>query len=124
MDVKQIVPIFVIFGSLIATGPLNATEAISVTVWPTVTVAHGAAQVKVLLERNDENRSLTWEVDGPEYYRSSTQSLEGSAAPKSWFFLVRDLPEGEFDVRATVKRTNDSEAVALSKIIVIAGGQR
>ena len=63
-------------------------------------------------------------MDGPDYYRSSTQPLEGSAAPKSWFFFIRDLPEGEFDIRATVKRSNNSEAVALTKLTVIPGGNR
>ena len=47
-----------------------------------------------------------------------------SAAPKSWFFFIRDVPEGEFDIRATVKRSNNSEAVALTKLTVIPGGNR
>jgi hypothetical protein len=124
MNVKHIILALALFGSLLATRPLNADEPISISVRPTVTVARATAQVKVFVERNDENRTLTWEVDGPTYYRSSTQPLEGSAAPKNWFFFVRDLPEGEFDVRATVTRSNNSESVALTKIIVVAGGQR
>ena len=123
-NVRHIVLAIVIIGTLIAVTPLNANEPITVTVWPAVTVARGNAQLKVFVERNNDNRSLMWEVDGPDYYRSSTQPLEGSAAPKSWFFFIRDLPEGEFDVRATVKRSNNSEAVALTKLTVIPGGNR
>ena len=82
----------VLFGSLFAAIPLNADQPITVTVWPSVAVAHGNAQLKVFVERNDANRTLSWEVDGPDYYRSSTMQLEGASAPKSWFFFVRDLP--------------------------------
>jgi hypothetical protein len=111
----------VLFGSLFAAMPLNADEQISLSVRPAVAVARGNAELKVLVERNDANRALTWEVDGPGYYRSSTQQLEGSAAPKSWFFFVHDLPEGEFNVRATVMRNNNSESVAQAKLVVLAG---
>lgn len=42
------------------------------------------------------------EHDGPNYARSSRTSLEGASAPPSWFFVARGLPEGEYNVRATV----------------------
>jgi hypothetical protein len=48
------------------------------------------------------NRVLLWEVDGPNYYRSSELQLDGAAAPRSYVFLVRDLPAGQFEIRATV----------------------
>jgi hypothetical protein len=120
------VPFFatVLFGSLFAARPLNADQPITVSVWPSIAVARGNAQLKVFIQPNDANRTLSWEVDGPDYYRSSTMQLEGALAPKSWFFFVRDLPEGEFDVRARVKRNNNSESVALSKITVMPGMAR
>jgi hypothetical protein len=111
----------VLFGSLIAANPLKADTPIAVSVYPTIAVARGTAQLRVLIEPNDANRALTWEVDGPSYYRSSTTQLDGTAAPKSWFFFVHDLPEGEYDVRATVVRSNNSESMAMSKIVVVAG---
>jgi hypothetical protein len=108
-------------GSLIAARPLNAAEPISVSVRPTVALARANAQLRVLVERNDANRALTWEVDGPGYYRSSTTQLDGTAAPKSWLFFVSDLPEGDYDVRATVTRSNNSQSMASSKIVVMSG---
>jgi hypothetical protein len=109
------------FGAIIAARPLNAGEPISVSVYPTIAVARGSAQLRVLVERNDANRALTWEVDGPGYYRSSTMQLDGTFAPKSWFFFVRDLPEGVYEVRATVMRNNRSQSMAMSKIVVVSG---
>jgi hypothetical protein len=100
---------------------ITADEVLTIAVRPAVTVARGTAQLKILLERNDRNRSLTWEVDGPSYYRSSRMELEGASAPRSWFFFVRDLPEGEYDIRVTVKRNDDSQTVAASTIKVLPG---
>jgi hypothetical protein len=96
-------------------------DEVSIAVRPAVVVARGEAQLKILVERDDRNRSLTWEVDGPAYYRSSRVELDGSSAPRSWFFFVRDLPEGEYDVRATVSRNDRSSAVAISNIRVMGG---
>jgi hypothetical protein len=117
--VKQICAAVILFGTFGAAAPLNADEPISVAVNPAVTMARGSANLRVFVERNDSNRTLTWEIDGPDYYRSSTTQLEGAAAPRSWFFLVRDLPQGEFDIRATVTRNNNSQAVAKTRIIVM-----
>jgi hypothetical protein len=111
----------VLLGSLFGAIPLNADEPITISVWPSIAVARGNAELKVLIQRNDANRTLSWEVDGPDYYRSSTMPLEGASAPKSWFFFVRDLPEGEYQVRATVMRNNSSQSVAISKIVVVSG---
>jgi hypothetical protein len=119
--VRHILTAVVLFGSLIASKPLDADTPIALSVYPTVAVARGTAQLRVLVERNDANRALIWEVDGPNYYRSSTTQLDGTAAPKSWFFFVHDLPEGEYAVRATVIRSNNSESMAMSKIVVVSG---
>jgi hypothetical protein len=114
------------FGFAVAAGilagslHLNADEAISITVRPSVTSFRGNAQLKVLVSRNEQNRTLVWEVDGPNYYRSSSIPLDGAAAARSYFFVVKDLPGGEFDVRATVKR-NDSSAVADRSTLKVIG---
>ena len=100
---------------------LSADEAISLTVRPAVTSFRGSAQLKVLVSRNERNRTLVWEVDGPNFYRSSLITLDGAAAARSYFFTVKDLPSGEFDVRATVKR-NDSSTVMDRSTITVVGG--
>jgi hypothetical protein len=115
------------FGVVLAAGVLSgsmhmsADEAVSITVRPAVTSYRGSAQLKVLVSRDDKNRVLTWEVDGPSYYRSSSIALDGAASPRSYFFVVKDLPSGEFDVRATVKRNDSSAAMDRSTIKVVGG---
>jgi hypothetical protein len=98
---------------------LKADTPISVTVTPSVTIASGDTRLKVLLERNEMNRALIWEVDGPNYYRSSAMSIEGASAAKRYLFTVRDLPEGKFEVRVTVRRTDNSQSVDRSQLVVI-----
>src|SRR5687767_6534115 len=115
------------FGVILAVGVLagsmqmSADEAISITVRPAVTSYRGSAQLKVLVSRDEKNRVLVWEVDGPNYYRSSSIALDGAASPRSYFFMVKDLPGGEFDVRASVKRNDSSVATDRSSIKVVGG---
>ncbi len=115
------------FGLALAAGVLagsmhsSADEAISITVRPAVATVKGNAQVKVLVARNEMNRSLVWEVDGPNYYRSSSMELAGAASPRSYFFVLRDLPAGEFEVRASVLRVDKSVAMDRSSIRVVGG---
>jgi hypothetical protein len=115
------------FGLAIAVGVLagsmqmSADEAISITVRPAVASFRGSALLRVLVSRNEKNRMLIWEVDGPNYYRSSSITLDGAAAARSYFFMMKELPAGEFEVRATVKRNDSTAAVDRSTLMVIGG---
>lgn len=111
----------VVAGILAGSMQMSADEAISITVRPAVTSYRGSAQLKVLVSRNERNRLLVWEVDGPNYYRSSSIALDGAASPRSYLFVVKDLPGGEFDVRATVRRNDKSATTDRSTIKVIGG---
>ena len=118
---KRYLGLTVAAGVLAGSMQMSADEAISITVRPAVTSFRGSAQLRVLVSRNEKNRVLVWEVDGPSYYRSSSITLEGAAAARSYFFMLKDLPGGEFDVRATVKRNDSSAAMDRSTIKVIGG---
>ena len=100
---------------------LSADEAIKMFARPRVVAAQGSALLKVIVERNAMNRTLIWEVDSRSYYRSSTMQLEGSSAARSYFFTLRDLPEGHFDVRVRLVRNDDTEMMDRTRIIVGGG---
>lgn len=108
-------------GCLTGSMHTSADEAITISVRPAVTSYRGSAQLKVLVSRHEKNRALVWEVDGPNYYRSSSILLDGAASPRSYVFVVKDLPSGEFDVRATVRRNDNSVVVDRSSIKVVGG---
>jgi len=112
-------------GLMLAAGVLagsmqsSADAPISITVRPAVAHTNSEARVKVLVARNERNRSLVWEVDGPNYYRSSAMELDGASSPRSYFFTMRDLPAGSFEVRASVRRDDNSVSMDRSAIRVI-----
>jgi hypothetical protein len=117
--VRYIFVLAILIGALNSAAPLNADEPITVSIYPTIAVARGEAHLMIQVERNDQNRTLNWEVDGPSYYRSSTAQLDGAESPRSWFFAVKDLMPGAYDIRATVKRSNNSESVAVTQMKVL-----
>jgi hypothetical protein len=117
---KRYVRFFLLAGCIAGTShPAAGTQEVTLSVRPSVAVEHGTAMLLVLVERNELNRVLQWEMDGPNYYRSSTRQLDGAASPRTWTFTVRDLPEGEYGIRATVRRSNDSQVYALGQIRVV-----
>ena len=99
----------------------SADEPISIAVRPSVVNYRGNAQLKVLVARDEKNRQLVWEVDGPGYYRSSSFELAGASAPRSYTFIIRNLPAGEMEVRATVKRSDRSQATDRRGLTVVGG---
>ena len=111
----------IILASWIVAGSLqlNADDAVTIAVRPRVTNIGGTAELKVLVSRNEANRKLLWEIDGPNFYRSSEVQLDGASAPRSYLFRVHNLPSGEFEVRATVKRNDESTAADRSDLRVI-----
>ena len=62
---------------------ISAIAPVSIAVRPAVTVSRGTAQLKILVERNDRNRLLKWEVDGPSYYRSSQTHSKAHRHPEA-----------------------------------------
>jgi hypothetical protein len=117
---KRYARLILLAGYLAASSQMMAaTEPISITVRPEIAMANGNARLKVLVERNDLNRRLMWEFDGPNYYRSSTLELEGASAPRIWSFMARNLSEGDYIIRATVWRSDESQSVATTRIRVI-----
>jgi hypothetical protein len=118
---KRYFGVAVVAGVLAGSMQMSADEAISITVRPAVMSYRGSTLLRVLVSRNEKNRLLVWEVDGPSFYRSSSIALDGAASPRSYHFMVKDLPGGEFDVRATVKRNDSSTAMDWRTIRVVGG---
>jgi hypothetical protein len=117
--VKHIFVVAFLLGAAGGAVQLNADEPVTISVYPIVNVARGEARLRILVQPNDQNRTLNWEVDGPNYYRSSTAQLDGADSPRNWLFFVKDLTAGSYQIRATVKRSNNSESVAATQMRVI-----
>ena len=117
--VRHLFAVAVLVGAVSSAAPLNADAPITVSVYPAIAAARGEAHLTIYVERNDQNRVLNWEVDSRNYYRSSTAQLDGAESPRSWVFSLKDLAPGTYQVRATVRRSNNSESVALTQMRVV-----
>ena len=118
---ERLTRLAIVTGIVAASAYAGADSPISITVRPSVANYHGNAQLKVLVARDEKNRELVWEVDGPGYYRSSSFELDGASAPRSYTFFFRNLPAGELEVRATVKRNDRSQATDRRGLTVVGG---
>lgn len=113
--------LLVVVGVLAGSTLTSGEDDIAIAVTPKLANYPGVASIKVILRRDQRNRWLIYEIDGPGYYRKSAYEVEGAAAPRTHFLRLRNIPEGEFEVRATVVRNDSSLAVARSEIIVVGG---
>jgi len=104
---------------LAAHGSADAVDPISVTVYPRVAMALRDVMLSVRVEPDERNRWLTWEVDGPSYYRNSTRQVNGASSPRMWQFVVKDLTEGDYVVRAVISRDNESQSIAEMTFAVV-----
>lgn len=116
------VGLILIAGFLAGSKHSSAEDAVSITVRPTVAMASGSARLQVLVAPNALNRVLVCEVDGVNYYRSSTRQLDGASSPRSYSFVARDLPAGEFEIRAVLRRADNSTAIDRGTLHVVREG--
>ena len=100
-------------------GQANAQGGeLSVQASPAVMTEPGAVELLVRLERDEANRTLVVEVDSQDLFRSSHVSLNGPAAPAVHWIRFESLPAGDYDVRVTLYRNDESVSVARSEFIV------
>ena len=72
-------------------------------------------RVDTRTEQHPDNRALCVTIDGPNYFRSSCEQLDGDKAPKFSRFEFRDIPGGDYVVVGEVIRTNDRHLVTAAQ---------
>lgn len=107
--------IFLLFG-----GPLMAAPPlVTIAVRQHYAMYPAAANLKVTVERDPDNRSVQIVVDGPAYYRSSYVQLDGVSSPRIRQMTLKHLPPGSYVVSATVTRADGSRVHATNTIEII-----
>ena len=104
---------------LLAAGSTNAEEKMTMLVRPTIGLHPSDVIVYTFVEKNPENRSVQVIADAPEIYASSEAQLDGDQAPRLNQFTFRDMPAGEYDVRAILIGQNGKQRAATSSHIII-----
>lgn len=117
-----------VFGTILAlmtlAGPQYAESPgpITISIDRYISFEPAAVWVTLTVERDDLNRALTFVADGPAFYQSSSIDLDGQRAAKVHRKLLRELPSGDYVLRAILTRADGSQPEVATKMIVIGMG--
>ncbi|HSK08633.1 MAG TPA: hypothetical protein VK911_03590 [Vicinamibacterales bacterium] len=109
---------FVLLCALLLASPANATQPVEVRVNPAVSLAPATVVLTILVEPDERNRLLTVVADSGDFYRSSEVTLEGDRASRTRRITLRNLPPGEYTIRASVTRADNSSRIAETQMVV------
>ncbi len=82
--------------------PGVATERVSLRVTPVVALEPALLTIRTTIEPSDENRLLSVSVVSADYSTSSEMTLAGRLGARLNVLEVRDVPMGEYEVRAVL----------------------
>ena len=94
---------------------VHAGEPIRVRVVPAFALNPADVIVETVIEPDVRNRGVEIAVDSPNFFTTSTVTLEGDRAPRVRTTHFRQLPAGSYDVSATLVQDNGIR----SKVAVI-----
>ena len=75
--------------------------------------------VLVAVEPNKENRMLRIEADGDSFFRSSELELSGDTGQRYHNFMFKNIPAGEYVVRAVLLSSKRELAMAQTNLSVL-----
>ena len=81
---------------------VNSGERLTIAVSPVHSFAPTNLTVRVHVTPDASNRALEVTADSGAYYRSSRIQLDGQEARTTMVLEFRNVPGGEYDVRATL----------------------
>jgi hypothetical protein len=94
----------VLLFALGATGT-RAQDPVRIAVSPTIAFAPAFLRVRVHVEPNAANRTLTITADSDGYYRSSLIELEGGTSARTFFIEFKSVPAGQYQLSAVVRNS-------------------
>jgi len=104
--------------TLLAGAPAMASRPLAIAVNPVVSMSPATVTVSITVEPNEQNRVLRVVTDSADFYSASEVTLDGNRAARLQRFTVRNLPAGDYVVRARLTRADDSERVAEAHVVV------
>lgn len=81
---------------------LSAGEPVTIRVSPAVTFAPACVRVQTTIEASADNRFIEIAAESEDFFRSSRIQLDGDRAARTNTFEFPNLPEGAYDVSATL----------------------
>lgn len=93
--------------------------ALHLKVRPTIAFAPSSLYVEIRLHPITSDRVVAVTADGPEFFRSSAWTVEGTHAAKLFSWVWRDAPAGEYGVRAQIGNGRTWRATAYQRVTLL-----
>ena len=118
---------FAVFAAaLMTTGarPGHANEVVEILLRGHYFVEPATVQITVAVEPDAKNRSLRIEADGERLFRASQLSLDGATEKRIHAVEFKNLPAGNYTLRAEVLGAENVRGMAEQELVVSGAGQR
>jgi hypothetical protein len=96
-------------------------EPVLISVGPSISFEPGNVRIVSRVEPSAANRALVIEVESGSHYSSSEVPLEGEQAPRSRAIFLKNLPAGDYQVVATLRKETGAATVIRGAFQVVSG---
>jgi hypothetical protein len=116
---KPAIVVVLLCACMMTTGtPLTGGQVVTIRVSPVMARQPASLRIVATIEPDDGNRALEITAQSAGFATSSQMQLDGRNAQRVWETLFRDVPQGDYDVSATVIGVGGRRATA-SRVVVI-----
>jgi hypothetical protein len=111
--------IVVLTAGLLATAmSVGAREIVEIRLLGRYYAEPATVEIVIAVEPDQANRTLRIEADGDRMYRSSEVALEGQTDKRLHTVEFKNLPAGDYELRAEVLSTSGVRGMATQELIV------
>ncbi len=123
---RRLIAFAVFIAALMTTGarPGHAKEVVEILLRGHYFVEPATVQITVAVEPDAKNRSLRIEADGERLFRASQLSLDGATEKRIHAVEFKNLPAGNYILRAEVLGAENVRGMAEQELVVSGSGQR
>jgi hypothetical protein len=100
----------------------DARDVVEIRLHGRYFIEPATVRILVAVEPDAENRALLIEADGDQMYRSSELTLSGASEKRLHNVEFRNLPAGNYTLRAQVRSSHDIRGSASQDLIVTGSG--
>jgi hypothetical protein len=98
---------------------VNSAERLRIAVSPVASFAPTNLTVQIHVTPDAANRALEVTADSHSYYRSSRIQLDGQDARTTMVLEFRNVPGGDYDVRATLIDSDGQERAFAHQLVKV-----
>jgi hypothetical protein len=124
--IRRSIALIVFIAALITTGtqPGHAKEVVQILLRGHYFVEPATVQITVAVEPDADNRALRIEADGERMFRASQLTLSGASEKRIHAVEFKNLPAGNYVLRAEVLSEDDVRGMAEQELVVSGAGMR